>query len=107
MRPPQEVEILSGITQRFYGVRGNHGRHGAQFSTSCSGEHLCFEFNPGGSAVTDHRPLLAENNESLRFTQPIDVIVHPNGRIYVADFGNWSSFGGGGTIWVPNPVCSK
>lgn len=66
-----------------------------------------FAFNPGGTAVTDNRPLLAENNESLRFTQPIDLTVHPKGRIYVADFGNWGSFGGGGTIWVLNPVGSK
>ena len=66
-----------------------------------------FAFNPSGTAVTDNRPLLAENNESLRFTQPIDLTVHPRGRIYVADFGNWSSFGGGGMIWVLNPVGSE
>jgi hypothetical protein len=43
----------------------------------------------------------------LRFTHPIDVTVHPAGRIYVADFGDWGSFGGGGTIWVLNSVRPK
>jgi glucose/arabinose dehydrogenase len=66
-----------------------------------------FAFNPSGTAVTDHRPLLAENNGSLEFTQPLDVTVHPSGRIYVADFGNWSSFGAGGAIWVLTPQASK
>jgi len=66
-----------------------------------------FAFNSSGTVVTDNRPLLDENNESLRFTQPIDVTVHPKGRIYVADFGNWGSFGGGGTIWALNPFRSQ
>ena len=59
-----------------------------------------FAFSPDGSAVTDQRPLLDLQGESLRFTQPLDLSVHPNGRIYVADFGAWSSFGGGGAIWA-------
>jgi len=29
-----------------------------------------FAFNPTGTAVTDNRPLLGDNNESLRFTNP-------------------------------------
>jgi glucose/arabinose dehydrogenase len=66
-----------------------------------------FAFNARGTAVTDHRPLVGENNESLRFTQPLDVTVHPSGRIYVADFGQWSSFGKGGAIWVLNPAPGK
>jgi hypothetical protein len=66
-----------------------------------------FAFNPSGTAVTDHRPLLAEDGESLTFTQPLDVAVHPSGRIYVADFGNWSSFGQGGAVWVLNPHAGK
>jgi glucose/arabinose dehydrogenase len=66
-----------------------------------------FAFNASGTAVTDHRPLLAENGESLTFTQPLDVTVHPSGRIYVADFGEWSSFGKGGAIWVLNPHAGK
>src|SRR5262245_11166336 len=66
-----------------------------------------FAFNSSGTAVTDNRPLVGENNESLKFTQPLDVTVHPSGRIYVADFGNWSSFGGGGAIWVLHPHASK
>ncbi len=37
----------------------------------------------------DDRPILAENNESLKFTHPLDVAVHPGGRIYVADFDNF------------------
>ena len=66
-----------------------------------------FAFDPKGTTVTDNRPLLDEKNDSLRFTQPLDVAVHSNGRIYVADFGNWGSFGGGGVIWVLDPVGSK
>jgi glucose/arabinose dehydrogenase len=62
-----------------------------------------FAFNKSGTAVTDNRPLLTEQGESLTFTQPLDVAVHPNGRIYVADFGNWSSFGKGGAIWSLSP----
>jgi glucose/arabinose dehydrogenase len=59
-----------------------------------------FAFNPRGTAVTDQRPLLGEDGESLKFTQPLDVAVHPSGRIYIADFGQWSSFGKGGAIWM-------
>jgi glucose/arabinose dehydrogenase len=66
-----------------------------------------FAFDERGTAVTDNRPLLAENNESLTFTQPLDVTVHPSGRIYMADFGQWSSFGKGGAIWALNPVAGK
>jgi glucose/arabinose dehydrogenase len=63
-----------------------------------------FAFNTRGTAVVDHRPLLDPKSESLRFTQPLDLAVHPRGRIYVADFGNWSSFGQGGAIWALHPV---
>jgi glucose/arabinose dehydrogenase len=66
-----------------------------------------FAFNSTGTAVTDNRPILDENNESLRFTQPLDVTVHPSGRIYLADFGNWGSFGGGGVIGVLDSLGSK
>jgi len=62
-----------------------------------------FAFNAGGTAVTDNRPLLDEHNESLKFTQPLDVTVHPSGVIYLADFGAWSSFGTGGAIWALRP----
>jgi glucose/arabinose dehydrogenase len=62
-----------------------------------------FAFNKNGTAVTDNRPLLSEQGESLTFTQPLDVAVHPSGRIYVVDFGNWSSFGKGGAIWSLSP----
>lgn len=66
-----------------------------------------FAFNSSGTAVTDHQPLVDEGNNSLQFTQPLDLTVHPTGRIYVADFGQWSTFGGGGAIWVLNPAISK
>jgi glucose/arabinose dehydrogenase len=66
-----------------------------------------FAFNARGTAVTDHRPLLGEDSESLKFTQPLDVAVHPGGRVYVADFGEWKSFGKGGAIWVLTPVPGK
>jgi hypothetical protein len=57
--------------------------------------------------VTDNRPLLDENKESLRFAHPLDIAVHPSGRIYVADFGDWASFGSGGAVWVLTRVGSK
>jgi glucose/arabinose dehydrogenase len=66
-----------------------------------------FAFNSRGTAVTDNRPLLGENNESLKFTQPLDVAVHPSGRIYVADFGNWGRFGDGGAVWALNSLARK
>jgi glucose/arabinose dehydrogenase len=66
-----------------------------------------FAFNEAGTAVTDNRPLLDEQNEPLRFMHPLDIAVHPSGRIYVADFGDWSTFGGSGSIWVLNSVRSK
>jgi glucose/arabinose dehydrogenase len=66
-----------------------------------------FAFNARGTAVTDHRPILGDDNESLTFTQPLDVTVHPSGRIYVADFGQWSSFGKGGAIWVLNAALAE
>ncbi len=66
-----------------------------------------FALDEAGTAVVDHGPLVDMNNKSLRFTQPLDVTVHPNGRIYVADFGDWSSFGGGGAIWVLNPSAEE
>ena len=59
-----------------------------------------FAFNEAGTAVNDHRPLVDENDESHTFTQPLDVAAHPRGQIYVADFGDWGSFGGGGAIWL-------
>jgi hypothetical protein len=62
-----------------------------------------FAFSTGGTAVADHGPLVGEDNENLRFTQPLDIAVHPSGRIYVADFGKWSTFGEGGVVWVLNP----
>jgi hypothetical protein len=57
-----------------------------------------FAFDAAGKTVTDDGPLLDANQESLRFAHPLDVAVHPSGRIYVADFGDWSTFGGGGTV---------
>jgi glucose/arabinose dehydrogenase len=62
-----------------------------------------FAFDVTGATVTDDRPLLDENQDSLRFSHPLDVAVHPSGRIYVADFGDWSTFGGEGAVWVLNP----
>ena len=61
-----------------------------------------FAFNAAGTAVTDNRPLVDGRGEPITFTQPLDVTVHPSGRIYVADFGEWGSFGGGGAVWVLN-----
>lgn len=63
-----------------------------------------FAFSADGRSVTDDGPLLDENQESLRFMHPLDVAVHPGGRIYVADFGDWGTFGGGGAIWVLDAV---
>jgi glucose/arabinose dehydrogenase len=83
--------------------------HGRLLICFYEGTHTIhtFAFNADGTKVTDNRPLLDENNESLRFAHPLDVAVHPSGRIYVADFGDWSTFGGGGAIWVLKLVESK
>lgn len=59
-----------------------------------------FAFNAAGTTVTDDGPLLDTHQECLRFQHPLDVAMHPSGRIYVADFGDWRTFGGGGTIWA-------
>jgi glucose/arabinose dehydrogenase len=61
-----------------------------------------FAFDAKGAAVTDQRPLVDEKGESLKSTQPLDIAVHASGQIYVADFGEWRSFGNGGAIWVLN-----
>ena len=58
-----------------------------------------FAFNPAGTDVVGDGPLLDALQEPLRFMHPLDVAVHPTGRIYVADFGDWGTFGGGGSIW--------
>jgi hypothetical protein len=65
---------------------------------------VTFAFKADGTSVIDNRALVDEENESLRFAHPLDVAVHPTGRFYVADFGDWSTFGGGGAIWVLNSV---
>jgi glucose/arabinose dehydrogenase len=66
-----------------------------------------FAFNRAGTAVTDERPLLDEKKESLRFTHPLDLAVHKSGRIYVADFGDWGTFGDGGAVWALSAIGSK
>jgi hypothetical protein len=63
-----------------------------------------FAFDATGTAVTDDGPLLDAAQESLRFMHPLDVAVHPSGRIYVADFGDWATFGGEGAIWSLDPL---
>jgi hypothetical protein len=65
-----------------------------------------FAFNAAGTAVTDDGPLLDANQESLRFMHPLDLAVHSSGRIYVADFGDWATFGGGGAIWSLDEVAA-
>jgi len=83
--------------------------HGRLLICFYEGTHTLhtFAFNAKGTAVTDNRPILGTDNESLKFTQPLDVAVHPSGRIYVADFGQWSSFGKGGAIWVLKAADTK
>jgi hypothetical protein len=62
-----------------------------------------FAFNRAGTAVTDED----EKKESLRFTHPLDLAVHKSGRIYVADFGDWSTFGDGGAVWALSAIGLK
>jgi glucose/arabinose dehydrogenase len=66
-----------------------------------------FAFNSAGTTVTDDGPLLDAHRECLRFQHPLDVAVHPSGRIYVADFGDWGTFGGGGAIWSLDALESR
>ncbi len=64
-----------------------------------------FAFNPGGTAVTDQRPLLGGDNTPLLFTNPLDVAVHPSARIYVADHGAWGQNPPpNGAIWMLDAV---
>jgi glucose/arabinose dehydrogenase len=65
-----------------------------------------FAFNNAGTAVTDECPILDEHGESMKFAHPLDVAVHPGGRIYVADFGDWTTFGDGGAIRVLHPAAA-
>ena len=83
--------------------------HGRLLICFYEGTHTVhtFAFSDSGTTVTDNRPLLTADGQSMTFTQPLDVVVHPSGRIYVADFGSWSSFGGGGAIWALNPAGGK
>jgi hypothetical protein len=66
-----------------------------------------FAFNTNVTSVTDNRPLLAEGNESLKFTRPLDVTVQASAVIYVADAGAWRRFGTGGAIWALKPHLGK
>ncbi|MGH2687383.1 MAG: PA14 domain-containing protein, partial [Actinomycetota bacterium] len=61
-----------------------------------------FAFNAAGTAVTDQRPILDESGNPLTLNHPLDLAVHPSGRIYVADFGAWATAdqGAGGGIWM-------
>jgi hypothetical protein len=83
--------------------------HGRLLICFYEGTHTIhtFAFNTDGTSVTDNRPLLDENKETLKFAHPLDIAVHPSGRIYVADFGDWTTFGGGGVIWVLNSVADR
>jgi hypothetical protein len=80
-----------------------HGRLLVCFYEGAHTVHT-FAFNASGTAVTDQMPLFDENGRPLRFAHPLDVAVHPSGRVYVADFGDWGTFGGGGRISVLDPV---
>jgi glucose/arabinose dehydrogenase len=78
--------------------------HGRLLICFYEGAHTVhtFAFNPAGTEVIDNRPLFDEDGRPMRFAHPLDVAVHPTGRVYVADFGDWGTFGGGGKIWVLN-----
>ncbi len=79
-----------------------NGRLLASFFTS-SRTIQSFEFGSDG-LVSATDALQDANGNPLRFKSPLDVAVHPNGRIYVADFGNQQGDPSDGSVWVLNPL---
>ena len=61
-----------------------------------------FRFDATGDKVADHYDLTGADGKPIRFGAPLDIAVHPSGRIYVADFEDprRGDAGKSGGVWV-------
>lgn len=75
------------------------------FYTATRGIHT-YQFSEDGTAVVDHQPLLNEKGEILRFGAPLDVVFHPAGHLFVADFSapERGDSGKNGGVWQVSPL---
>lgn len=64
-----------------------------------------FELGSNG-LVTATDALQDSNGNNLQFNSPLDVAVHPSGRVYVADFGFAQSNPNGGNVRVLTPLAT-
>ncbi|MBE7383664.1 MAG: S8 family serine peptidase [Leptolyngbya sp. SIO1E4] len=91
----------NGITE-YTGEGPLNGRLLVSFFTSAR-VIQSFELDENG-LVSQTAPLQDPNGENIVFSSPLDVAVHPSGRIYVADFGNRQSDPSNGKVWMLDPV---
>ena len=75
------------------------------FYTATRGIHS-YEVTDNGQGVTDHQPLVDSRNRILRFGAPLDIVHHPRGWLYVADFSapQRGDSGRSGGVWQLRPV---
>ncbi len=75
------------------------------FYTATRGIHT-YQFSEDGTSVVDHQPLLDAQGELLRFASPLDVVYHPSGWLYVADFTapQRGDSGRDGGVWKVTPL---
>lgn len=75
------------------------------FYTATRGLHT-YRVSDDGSAVYDHQPLVDAHHRILRFGAPLDVVHHPGGWLYVADFSapQRGDSGRAGGIWLVRPT---
>ena len=75
------------------------------FYTATRGLHS-YELTNGGKQVSDHQPLVGANDRLLRFGAPLDVVHHPHGHLYVADFSapQRGDSGKSGGVWLVTPI---
>lgn len=75
------------------------------FYTATRGIHS-YKVGADGTSVSDHQPLVGENDRILRFGAPLDIVHDRRGWLYVADFSapERGDSGRGGGIWLVKPV---
>lgn len=71
------------------------------FYTATRGVHS-YKVTADGRNVTDHQPLVGEDNRILRFGAPLDIVHDPRGWLYVADFSapQRGDSGRSGGVWL-------
>jgi len=75
------------------------------FYTATRGVHS-YAFTPDGSQVIDQYPLKEADGRPLKFGAPLDIVYHPEDRLYVADFSapERGDSGRDGGIWLVEPI---